>query len=195
MQTDHMDTRTRILDVTVNMLEQQKGKGVRMADIAKQAGVSRQAVYLHFASRTELLEATTKHLDNKLDLDNRLKSSRVANAGEDRLDLYIEFWGNYIPEIYGVAKALILMMDSDDAAAAAWKDRMLAMREGCRAAIELLQAQDKLSPEWTIDSAIDLLWTMLSLQNWENLTLECGWSKQRYVHYLKTQARQTFVTS
>ncbi|MEE8093243.1 MAG: helix-turn-helix domain-containing protein, partial [Gammaproteobacteria bacterium] len=145
MSSENIETRTRILDATVRMLEEQGGRGVRMGDIAKAAGISRQAVYLHFSSRAELLEATTKYRDRLLDLDRRLAPSRAATSGVERLALYIEFWGHYIPEVYGVAKALLLAQDTDEAAAAAWQDRMLAMRDGCRAAIDALHADGKLA--------------------------------------------------
>jgi len=147
MSSDNIETRTRILDATVRMLEEHGGRGVRMGDIAKAAGISRQAVYLHFASRTELLVAATRYLDEILDVDRRLAPSRAATSGTERLALYIDSWGHYIPEIYAVAKALLLAQDTDDAAAAAWNDRMQAMREGCRAAIEALHSDGKLAPE------------------------------------------------
>jgi len=164
-----------------------------MGDIAKAAGISRQAVYLHFASRAELLEATTRYRDELLDLDRRLAPSRAADSGVERLALYIEFWGHYIPEIYGVGKALLLAQDTDEAAAAAWKDRMLAMRDGCRAAIEALHADGTLAPQWTPKSATDALWTMLLVPNWENLTIECGWSTQQYIRSMKTLVKRAFV--
>ena len=164
-----------------------------MGDIAKTAGISRQAVYLHFASRADLLEATTKHLDRILNLERRLERSRAAASGTARLALYIEFWGNYIPEIYPVAKALLLVRDTDEAAAAAWDERMLAMRDGCRAAIEALESDGVLAPEWTAKTATDVLWTMLSVRNWEQLTRECGWSAPEYIRWMQTAARRTFV--
>ena len=193
MSSEDLETRTRILVATVGMLEEHGGRGVRMGDIAKAAGISRQAVYLHFASRTELLVAATKYLDELLDVDRRLAPSRAAKSGVERLALYIEAWGNYIPEIYGVAKALLLMQDNDEAAAAAWKDRMLAMRDGCRAAINALHADGTLAPEWTPKRAADALWTMLLVPNWENLTGECGWSTKQYVRWMKVLASRTFV--
>jgi hypothetical protein len=49
-----------------------------MSDIAEATGISRQAAYLHFASRTELLVAVTPHLDEVLDVDRRLAPSRAA---------------------------------------------------------------------------------------------------------------------
>lgn len=193
MSSENIETRTRILDATVRMLEEHGGRGVRMGDIAKAAGISRQAVYLHFASRAELLVAATRYLDEVLDVDRRLAPSRAATSGTERLALYIDCWGHYIPEIYGVAKALLLAQDTDEAAAAAWNNRMLAMRDGCRAAIEALHSDGNLAPEWTPKRATDVLWTMLLVPNWENLTGECGWSTQQYVRWMKTVAKRTFV--
>ena len=155
-----------------------------MGDIARESGISRQAVYLHFASRAALLEATTKYLDEILDVDRRLAPSRAATSGVERLALYIECWGKYIPDIYGVAKALMLAQDTDEAADAAWKDRMAAMRAGCHAAIEALNSDGTLAPEWTPKRATDTLWTMLLVPNWENLTGECGWSTRQYVRWM-----------
>ena len=57
------ETRTRILAATLQLMEQRRGQGVRMSDIAGAAGVSRQAVYLHFGSRTELMVAATHYGD------------------------------------------------------------------------------------------------------------------------------------
>ena len=193
MSSEDLETRERILVATVRMLEEHGGRGVRMGDIAKTAGISRQAVYLHFASRAELLVAATKYLDEVLEVDRRLAPSRAAKSGVERLALYIECWGQYVPEIYGVAKALLLAQDTDEAAAAAWQDRMLAMRDGCRAAIDALHADGKLAPEWTPKRAADVLWTMLLVPNWENLTIECGWSTQQYVRWMKTLAKRSFV--
>ncbi|MBV1916379.1 MAG: TetR/AcrR family transcriptional regulator, partial [Pseudomonadales bacterium] len=186
-------TRTRILDATMRMLEEQGGRGVRMGDIAKAAGISRQAVYLHFASRTELLVATTRHLDEVLDLDHRLAPSRTATSGVERLELFIDHWGRYIPDIYGVAKALLLARDTDEAAAAAWSDRMQAMRDGCRAAIEMLHSEGDLSSDWTRETATDALWTMLLVPNWESLTRECGWSTSQYIDWMTIMAKRTFI--
>jgi len=193
MSSENTETRTRILAATVRMLEQHGGRGVRMGDIAKESGISRQAIYLHFASRTELLVAATRYLDEKLDVDSRLAPSRAATTGVERLALYIECWGNYIPDVYGVAKALLLAQDTDDAAATAWKDRMAAMRDGCRAAIDALDTDGNLATGWTKQTATDALWTMLLVPNWEALTIECGWSTKKYVQQMKSVAASAFV--
>lgn len=193
MSSPNTDTSTRILETTIRMLEQHGGRGVRMGDIARETGISRQAVYLHFASRTDLLVAATRYLDTMLDIDSRLAPSRAATSGVERLTLYIDCWGNYIPDIYGVAKALLLARDTDAAAAAAWDDRMAAMRDGCKAAIDALHADGRLAQGWTRPKATDALWTLLLVPNWESLTVDCGWTNKEYVRRLTALAERTFV--
>ena len=193
MSSYNPETRTRILQSALTLLESGGGNGVRMADIAKQAGISRQAVYLHFPTRAELLITTTLYVDEIKAIDDRLAKSRAAASGIARLDAYIDAWGNYIPEIYGILKALLAMKDSDDAAAAAWDGRMQAMREGCAAAIKALKDDGKLAAGLKPDQATDLLWTLLSVRNWEQLTIDCGWPQKRYIASLKRLARQAVV--
>ena len=41
--------------------------------------------------------------------------------------------------------------------------------------------------------AIDALWTMLLVPNWEHLTIECGWSTTQYIRWMQTLAQRTFV--
>ena len=193
MSSEINETRIRILEATVRTLEETGGHGVRMGDIARAAGISRQAVYLHFANRADLLIAAFLYLGDQLDVEDRLAPSRAASSGVERLGLYIEFWGNFLPEIYGVAKALMLAQDSDEAAAAAWRDRMVAMRDGCRAAIDALHADGVLASDWTRPKATDALMAMLQVPNWEYLTLECGWSTNEYIRRMTILANRTFV--
>lgn len=193
MSRKNNETRINILNAAVDLLEAGQGSGVRMSDIAKQAGVSRQAVYLHFNTRAQLLIATTQYVDELNGIEERLLSSRSAKSGIERLDAYIEAWGNYIPEIYAIGKALLAMSDSDEAAAKAWEDRMEAMRQGCEAAINALNKDKRLSANYSPKQATDILWTILSVRNWEQLTIQCGWPQKRYINTLKSLARSSLV--
>lgn len=193
MSSKISETRHRILKAALNLLEASQGKGVRMTDIAKRAGITRQALYLHFSTRAELLIATTHYLDELKGVEERLVPSRMAKSGIERLDAFIEAWGAYIPEIYGIAKALLAMRDTDEAAAKAWDERMQDMRQGCEAAISALNSDNMLAPDHSPNQATDILWTMLSVRNWEQLTIECGWPQERYIETLKSLARRIFV--
>ena len=193
MSSTKLETRPRILEATWRLMEERHGQGVRMSDVAKAAGVSRQAVYLHFDSRAELLVATARYVDEVRGLGERLSNYRSASTGVQHLETYVEFWGNYIPEVYGVAKALLAARETDEAAAAAWEDRMRAVHTSCRKIIEALDRDGVLDSEWMPAEATDLLWTILSIRNWEHLTIECGWTTEQYVSRTQELSRRAFV--
>lgn len=193
MSSPPSDTRTKILEAALVLLEQGAGQGVRMADIARQAGVSRQAVYLHFANRADLLIAATRHLDRIKHTADRLAPSRTAASGIARLDAFIAAWTAYLPEIHGVARALLAMRESDADAASAWNERMQDMREGCAAAIEALHRDGDLNPAYGPKEATDILWMLLSVRSFEHLTIESGWTAQAYGEAVAAMARRLFV--
>ena len=66
---------------------------MRLSDIAKAAGISRQAVYLHFTSRAELLVATVRFVDQVHGLDERLAGLRQATGGVEVLQSVRRFLG------------------------------------------------------------------------------------------------------
>ena len=70
---------------------------------------------------------------------------------------------------------------------------MSVVREACRDIIERLHRDGMLAPGWSLDEAADLLWTMLSIRNWESLTIERGWSTSRYVDRMQELTKRAFV--
>ena len=150
-------------------------------------------MYLHFPTRAELLIATTRYIDEVKDIDGRLARSRSASTGLQRLEAFVEAWGNYIPEIYGVASALIAMQTTDKEAGAAWADRMAAVRHGCEAAVAALERDGRLTPSLSASEATDLLWCQLTVENWEHLRHRCGWAQTRYIDVLQQTVRAALV--
>jgi AcrR family transcriptional regulator len=193
MSSGDPQTRERILQETLRLMEEQRGQGVRVGDIARAAGVSRQAVYLHFGSRSNLLVSTAHYLDHIKGLEKRLEKVRSTTDGIEGLEAFIEFWGNYIPEVYGLARALRDARETDEAAAAAWNDRMNDVREGCRITVEKIQRAGLLAAEWNTETATDVMWTLLSIASWENLIDECGWTQGQYIERMQIALKHTLV--
>lgn len=188
MSSKNLSTRDRILKSCQNLLESERSPEVRMSDIAKRAGISRQALYLHFPNRAELLVATARYLDEVHTIGAMVDANMMSKTGVDRLAAFVETWGNYIPTVYGVGKALMAMMDTDDEAKAAWDDRMKAVRVLCEHTVQSLEDHGSLSHDLDSKTATDLLWTLMSVRNWEQLTQECGWSQKRYLEHLTRAA-------
>lgn len=193
MSSNSLQTRERILEATLELLQTGKHSATRLSDIAKKAGISRQAVYLHFSGRTELLIAATRYVEKRNAINAALAPSRNAMSGIERLDAYIVAWSRFLPKIEGLAKALIAMSETDAAAAEAWNGRMQAMRDGCAAAVAALADDDHLSQEFSQDQATDILYTLLSVPNWIHLRNSCGWSTESYCNMMQLIARKLLL--
>ncbi|HEY7339990.1 MAG TPA: TetR/AcrR family transcriptional regulator [Ktedonobacterales bacterium] len=190
-ETD-ITTRERILRETWRLLEERRGQSVRLEDIAKAAGVSRQALYLHFGSRSELFIATARHVDDQLHLMERIQEACEAEANRG-IEALITWWANYVPDIYGLARALLTLRETDEAAAAAWADRMQAMYSGFRTAMQSIADCGLLSADWDTEQAADFLWALLSIETWERLTIDRGWSKEQYIERMQLAARRALI--
>ena len=193
MSSKKPDTRTRILEATWNLMEQRRGQGIRMGDIAKETGISRQALYLHFKSRTELVIATVHYVDEIKGLEERMARIRTAKNGTQLLESCIEEWGSYMPEIYGIAKALVSTRETDPAAAVAWDGCMGCVKDLCHMAMAALQKEGNLAEGWSQEEAAEALFILISFQSWEQLTVDMGWSTPQYVTQIKKLARSAFV--
>ena len=124
MSSGKPETRAAILEAALQLVEERGAPAVRLADVARKAGISRQGVYLHFGSRTELLVALVQYVDGKEELAQRAASVWEAPDGATALDRFVALQADYTPRIYPVAKALLSGRYSDEAVAAAWEDRM-----------------------------------------------------------------------
>jgi AcrR family transcriptional regulator len=180
MSSETADTRTKVLQATLHVLESAPEKMPRMSDIAKAAGISRQALYLHFESRTDLLIEATRYQDRLLDVDTHLAPSRKASSGAERLDAFVMAWCTYIPKIWSVGRALLTLGATEPEAQAAIDQRMADVREGFEAAVRALEAEGALPPGLDTRRATDLLSMLMSFRNWEMLTQDCGWSQAQF---------------
>lgn len=182
------------METTRRLLEQSRGQVVRLQDIAEAAGVSRQAIYLHFGSRSGLMVATVQHIDETAGFAERTQPVRDEEDSLKALDLFVDFWAEYVPTVYGLAKQLLVLRETDEGAAAAWQDRMDGLRNGaCRYLVERLEGDGRLDSEWRLETAVDVLWTIISVQTWESLVVDRGWSKEQYAAKLKQMIRRALV--
>ena len=194
MSKEPLDTRETILTATWQLLESKPGQEVSMSAIAKASGISRQAVYLHFPSRTELMIATSNYVDELKGLPERLAKLETVDSGEALLDTCVEVWCSYIPEIYGIAKAFDLARASDEAMAAAWDNNMACLLDVCKSTVKVLHKEGKLSAKLNQKQAAQLLYSLISFNQWEQLTQECGWSTKQFVQTIQEVCRRSLLS-
>ena len=151
-----------------------------MAQIAKAARVSRQAVYLHFADRADLMVALARHLDATLGLPAEIQRVVNARTAVEVVAEQVSLQARINPAVWAVARALDAVRRTDAAAERAWQDRLDHRLAGCRGIVERLQAEGVLRPGLDPSTAADLLWTITSLRTWEDLVLGRGWSPHKY---------------
>lgn len=183
------------MEATRELIEQTQESAVHLKDIAQRAGVSRQAIYLHFGSRVGLMVATVQYVDETEGFFERTQHVREAESGLVALDRFVAFWADYSPKIVSLARVLLATRDADPAAAAAWSDRMDGLWNICHGLTNWLDRDGQLAPVWTTETAADMLWTIISIQSSESLMAERGWSKSEYVERLQYTLRRALTTA
>ena len=183
----------RILDAALTLITKRGDARVTMAQIAKAARVSRQAVYLHFADRADLMVALARHLDQSLGLPADIKRIAEAPSGAAMIEAQVSLQARLNPAVWAVARALDAVRRTDAAAERAWQDRLDDRLGGCRAVVARLQAEDNLRPGLDAATAADLLWTMTSLRMWEDLVLGRGWPPKRYQQHVTRLLLETLT--
>jgi AcrR family transcriptional regulator len=184
------DTRARILETTWRLME--KDLSVRIADIAAAAGVSRQAVYLHFGNRAQLLLAAVQ------DRDERSPTGDIRRAAEqdpvpEALGLFVEAWFRHIPRIEPVAHLLVAASQVDAEARTALDDRMTVLRRNITRLVARLADAGALRPDWTPARAVDWIWHRTHLDGWRQLVGEQGWAPADYTRHVRASLERDLL--
>lgn len=186
------DTRRRILDATWALLEE-RGTGIRVADVAERAGISRQAVYLHFGDRISLFVAVADHIDVSFGRDRLRAHVFGAPTGAESLRRWVATMSWYTAKIDAVSRVLELAAESDEALAAAWKDRMIGRRGHVRRIVDRIDTEGQLVDGWTVETATDLVFAVTLPGAWRVLTSVIGWTTERYASEITAMLERTIV--
>jgi AcrR family transcriptional regulator len=180
-------TRVRILDTAREITEKQ-GAVPAMAALARAVGISRQALYLHFPDRAQLLLALVAHVDDQEQLQAGLATVTEAAdaAGAIRAWARVQTWHN--PKVAALARALDDTRHADPSAAAAWADRTADRMRGAVSIVERLRAEGRLDPAWTTTEAAALIWELTSFHVWDDLVNDAQIPPDRYIEIITAAA-------
>jgi AcrR family transcriptional regulator len=187
------ETRRRILQAAWELLEQQ-GAGVKLVDVADKAGVSRQAVYLHFGDRSGLLVALVDFIDVSLGAIQIRAHVHGGATGVESLQRWIQTMSWYTAKIDRVTQVLESSQYQDKALAAAWRDRMGRRQMHIRSIVERIAAEGRLDERWSVDTAVELLYVVTMPGPWRELTRELGWTAEQYTQNLTQLVQSALLT-
>ena len=167
-------TRQRICEAALRLIVQRGGVDVPLADVAKAARVSRQALYLHFKDRAALFLAVAQHANEKRGLPEAIRRLQQAPTGLDALRLMAATRATLNPEIWPLARILDSVRREDPAAEITLQNRLAERLGACRTIVEQLARDGSLRAELEPVIAADLLWAFTSLRTWEDRCSSVG---------------------
>jgi AcrR family transcriptional regulator len=186
-----LDTRERLLEAARGLLEQHGPAEVGMEEIARAAGVSRQAAYLHFKSRRGLLLELVVHVDRGRNVDARVERLWQAESSLRALDEVADLAAHTNAEVHRIGMALDAARRWDPDFDAAWQDRMRRRHARYRRLARWLLDEGALGKGWTAREAAWFIWMVTSLAVFDLLVTDMRLSKSGYVRLLRSALRST----
>lgn len=173
-------TRRRILDVGLR-LASELGPSMRLIDVARDAGVSHQGLYLHFGGRDGLLLALLPHMIESFDLHRRYEEVTGAADGREALVRMVSFLATMNARLDTIGWVLEEAQHLDEEFGRDWKQRVTGVRGVIeRDVVDRLASEGLLRSEWTTSDATDLIVALTTLGSWRELTRELGWNVDEY---------------
>lgn len=176
--------KVRILEAA-HTLMQQGATHASMAEIAQAAGISRQAVYMHYGTREALLTALNQHMLQRFGIADELQRINTSKTGIEALRASASFQARLYPKVSAVVRALErAQRNNDEAADRVWQAQLRNDLAGCKVTVNRLDREKLLRPGLDVETATDLLWALTSIPLWEELVQQRGWSAKRYERHV-----------
>jgi len=182
------DTRAAILDAARTLFEENGYFGVGLETVAGKAGVSRQAIYLHFASKAELLRALHERV-NAQDVAPAFEKVWAAETAAAALDGWVDAVAEAVPKFIGIANTLDAARRSDPDVQATWDAPAESQYANCFRLAQRLKREKQLIPRMSAADAADILWCQTSIWAYESLVVDRAWPLGRWVAWQKRSLR------
>src|SRR5262245_60508745 len=187
-------SRLALLAAARALVEQDGVPALTMASVAEQAGLTRRSVYLHFATRTELIAALYEYVNETTELAASLKSVWQAPDAATALDEWAHHLARCHTQLIPFGRAFQRVQGADPDAEHYWDLVRRQWRGSCRRLAKWLAAEDRLAAPWTVATATDMLWALMSFDVLEALVVTRHWSHKRFARRLSALLQSTFVT-
>lgn len=189
-------TRDRILEASWHLLAERGYHQVSLEEIAREAGISRQALHRwHFRSKRDLLLALVQWIDRSIGVPDGLARVRAADSADTAIEAAAAMQADVEPKLARMADVLYSAREADPAARAAWDDRMQGRWRAAFDLADRLRRDGVLRPDWTVEEAADLIAAVFSVHVHAYLVDERRWSADQFRRRTGDLLKATLLTS
>ena len=194
------ETRRRILEAALRLFEGRGYAATTMAAIARQAAVAVQTVYFTFHTKGELLMQVVLAVGAD-DPDapghrDRAWYREILSSPDPRrqLALLSEYGTDIFVRIAPLMGLVDAALASDRNLNVVWQETVRARREGMREQMAVVARSGAIRPGLGIDGAADIVFVLQRPETLRVLTIECGWSIERYKAWIyETLCQQLLI--
>ncbi len=194
-------TRERILAAAMTRFARAGYVATTIADVAAEAGVAAPTIYTAIGTKPAILaELITRAIAGRdasglpvrersfyraiVDLDDPVQLLRVHTANMVAIN-------RRVAPVQRIAEGAA---GADPELAALWKSLSVDQRmRGQRVVAQLLHERGWLAPGMTVETAADIIWTLIDGRLYESLVMTRGWSQTRFTHWLFETLRHALL--
>jgi AcrR family transcriptional regulator len=184
------ETRIQILDAARAVFEEFGYYDAGLGAVAKMAGVSRQAIYLHFESKAELLTALHLHIF-ATDVLPALERHPITDAASalEALDAMIAVDVDVVSKVWRIHEALQMARRQHPEVEATLRPREEDRYRGLLELGRRLKREGALPADIQAGMFADMLWGLTGVGTYRSLVLERGWSLEQYRRWVRNTIR------
>jgi AcrR family transcriptional regulator len=192
-------TRAKIREASAELFAERGYAGTTMEAIADASGVAVQTVYFTFHTKAELFAEILKSAGGApgepLDVMSRAWVQEMMAEPHPivMLALIADNGSEIFRRIAPLTDAMMTAARDDEAVGELVRGIFGARRAGQRAAIAALASKGGLRTGVDVDHAADVLYALQGAPLYQALTVECGWSAERYKAWLFETLRTAFL--
>jgi AcrR family transcriptional regulator len=185
-------TSTAILDAARELFETHGYHAVGLEAVATKAGVSRQAIYLHFDSKAALLQALHERI-NDLDVVPVMTTVWKAPGALAGLAAFVAATTATASKIVGIYTALDAASRTDPQVAASMKLGHQRRYADCLRMATWLDTEGLLAAGITRGHAADVIWAIANIPTFTLLIRDRHWPQTRWTAWITDTLQTTLL--
>lgn len=188
--------RIAIVRAARDLFERDGFRGTTITDVAQRAGVAPETIYKAFGTKAGLAKAVFDLViggDDDLPVAQQ-PQTRAIRAEPDvgrKIEMYVD---GYVERVQRSASVQILIRDGrhvDESLAVVWQQLMSEALWGMGILARHLAETGLLHV--SVEEARDILWNYISVDQYERLVLQRGWSIERFAAWLRQALRSSLL--